>query len=546
MVSGVSPESAAVPPAAAPPHVALLRDAGAADRTQPQFAALVVPAAITFLLSLALDVRTLLPDVALWDTGEFQAIGPVLGIAHPTGYPTYTLLAWLASVVLQPFGNEAYRANLLSAILISGAAALMSALIVQLTRRPLLGLAAGLALAVTPLAWRIGLQADPHALHLFCAALLLVLLVGWMQRERAGAPGAGRWLLAASIVFGLSLGNHALTLLLAPGIGVFVLVVAPTLPWRRWRLVLGCLAALVLTTVVVYAYIPLRAAMNPPLDYAVPTTWDQFRYLVLGEQFRGTFHQLPSLSGGVAIVWQELRTNLGLTALLAVTGAVLGVLRHWRVIVLTGLWFVLTFAFALGYENADIERYYLVPLFLAVLWAALGIDAVWAGALGLWRRVAAQRAAFAAVEHGGSLRLAAVGLAALLLVVPVLLPVPGRVSELDLSRDHSAHDWMVATFAALPPDAVIISWWSYSTALWYGHFVEGLRPDVTIIDDRTILDDGYGNVQNAIDSWLGKRPVYLIRISYDLPPLQQRYDLQLVQGLPGLTDVYHVLPAGPA
>ena len=40
-------------------------------------------------------------DADLWlDTAEFQAIGPVLGTAHPTGYPTYTLLAWLASVAL--------------------------------------------------------------------------------------------------------------------------------------------------------------------------------------------------------------------------------------------------------------------------------------------------------------------------------------------------------------------------------------------------------------------------------------------------------------
>ena len=53
-------------------------------------------------IALLLYVPTLMPDVGTWDTAEFQAIGPVLGIAHPTGYPTYTLLAWLASVVLQP------------------------------------------------------------------------------------------------------------------------------------------------------------------------------------------------------------------------------------------------------------------------------------------------------------------------------------------------------------------------------------------------------------------------------------------------------------
>ena len=539
MVSVTSSEATSKAEAAARPGFAT-----AGESTLPRLLWLALPAAVVFLVSMALDVRTLLPDVALWDTGEFQTIGPVLGIAHPTGYPTYTLLAWFASVVLQPFGNEAYRANLLSAILVSGAAALTSLLIVQLTRRPLLGLAAGLALAVTPLAWRIALQADPHPLHLFFAALLLVLLVGWMQRERAGALRAGRWLLAASIVFGLSLGNHALTLLLAPGIGVFVVLVSPSMLWRRWRLVLGCLAALLLTTVAVYAYIPIRAAMNPPLDYAIPTTWDRFRYLVLGEQFRGTFHQLPSLSGGAAIVWKELQANLGAAAWLSLAGVALGTLRHWRFIVLTGLWFVLTFVFALGYENADIERYYAVPLFLAVVWAALAIDAIWTGVLALWRRVGEQRLAFETARPGTWLGRVAIGLAAVILVVPILVPVPDRLSDLDVSGDHSTRVWMEATFAALPANAVIISWWSYSTALWYGHFVEGLRPDVKIIDDRTILDDGYGTVQNAIDAYLGKRPVYLIRISYDLPQFQQRYSLQLVRGLPKLTDVYQVLPAG--
>ena len=62
----------------------------------------------------------LLPGVAFWDTGEFQTVGPVMGTAHPTGFPTYVLLGWLASVVLQPFGEPAFRMNLLSAICLGG------------------------------------------------------------------------------------------------------------------------------------------------------------------------------------------------------------------------------------------------------------------------------------------------------------------------------------------------------------------------------------------------------------------------------------------
>ena len=55
----------------------------------------------------------LLPGLGFWDTGEYQAVGPLMGTAHPTGFPTYVLLGWLASVLLQPFGDPAFRMNLL-------------------------------------------------------------------------------------------------------------------------------------------------------------------------------------------------------------------------------------------------------------------------------------------------------------------------------------------------------------------------------------------------------------------------------------------------
>ncbi|MCB0188077.1 MAG: DUF2723 domain-containing protein, partial [Caldilineaceae bacterium] len=50
------------------------------------------------------------------DTLEFQLVGPTFGIAHPTGYPLYTLLSGFWSRVLFPFGNWAWRMNLFSAL----------------------------------------------------------------------------------------------------------------------------------------------------------------------------------------------------------------------------------------------------------------------------------------------------------------------------------------------------------------------------------------------------------------------------------------------
>lgn len=493
-----------------------------------------LPAVGAFVVAVVLQTRTLLPDVGFWDTAEFQAIGPVLGIAHPTGYPTYTLLAWLASVVLQPFGSEAFRANLLSALLVAGSCALVAIAVLQITRRPLIALGAGLCLAIVPTVWRIGVRADAHALHLFLVALLAVLLLTWSSRTRSSPGSGGPVLVAAAVVFGLALGNHALTVLLAPGVGIFVFLADPWLPIRRWRLALGCAAALVVTTVAVYAYLPIRSAMDPPLDYADPETLAALRYVVLGEQFRGTFAPLPSLADAVALVWQILSTDLGLLAPVALAGAVGTALRWPRLGVLTIAWFVLTVVFALGYVNARIDRYYLVPLLIAVLWAALAVTTI----LDLGLQALRQRAPTTAVV------LALIG--ALILVAPVAAAVPAQFDDIDASRETEARRWLDATFSLLEEDAVVVSWWSFSTTMWYGRFVEHRRPDITIIDDRTILDEQLGNVVSVIERYRSERPVYVIRLADDLPELEALFDLERVPGIPSIGTVYRVAGSGAA
>lgn len=483
---------------------------------------MAITAASVGVVALALYVLTLLPGLGFWDTAEFQAIGPVLGIAHPTGYPAYTLLAWLASVVLQPFGNEALRANLLSAILVAGACALVGVTVSFLTRRAILGIGAGLGLAVSTEAWAVGLHADPHALHLLLAALLLLLLSVWYENVRHGRQ-ADLWLVSAAIVFGVSLANHALTLLLAPGIGLFVLAAYPRI-LRRPFLIVVCAASLALTTVALYAYLPIRSAMNPPLDYANPQTWEGFRYLVFAEQFRGTFQALPDLANALQQIAQETFSQLGLLAVLAVLGVVLGALRRPALVLMLALWFGVNWWFALGYINADIGRYYLVPLMSVVVLAGLGADGLLDATQVFLERHVGRRDLIAP---------ALTVIAAVVLVIPPLAAIPPRYGLVDESGDHLARQWLDAVGAALAPNAVIVSWWSYSTPMWYGQYVEDWRPDVTIIDDRTMLDQHLGDAEQVIDGYLGRRPVYLMRLSQDLPRYDAEYVLERVPGVPG-------------
>ena len=470
----------------------------------------------------------MLPGLGFWDTAELQAVAPLLGTAHPTGYPTYVLLGWLVNVVLTPLGEPAFRMNLFAALSLGVAAAVTADLARALTRSTALGVLAGLGLALTEVAWAIGTQADAHALHLVLVAVLLRLLVAW--EDRADRPDRDRYLVAAAVVFGLAVGNHSLTLLLAPPIALYVLAVDPATLGRP-RLIATCASALVVTVVLVFLELPLRAGpFRAPLVYGHPETWDGFWYIVLAEQFResvvGPFADTPAKAAEV--VRQAISAFGPLTALIVIAYAATGIRRPTYAL-LTGVGSLLTCAFAASYDNAEIQRYYLGPILFAWTWLA-----ILAAAVGEYLGTATADEADGPSSPPPRPILAA-GLAAALLI-PTAVSLPDRLARVDRSTDHAARDWVDGALGVMAPDALVVSWWSYSTPLWYAQHIEGQRPDLTVVDDRTRLDQGLGDVTDVIEANLTKRPVYVIRVDpSEIAMLDRRYILDpVVPGDPSL------------
>jgi hypothetical protein len=102
-------------------------------------------------------------------------------------------------------------------------------------------------------------------------------------------------------------------------------------------------------------------------------------------------------------------------------------------------------------------------------------------------------------------------LAAVVLLVPTAFAMPARHASVDARDETVARQWVDRVLATLAPDAVVVSWWSYSTPLWYAQHIEGRRPDIRIVDDRTRLDEDLGDYDDVIDANLPERPVYVIR-----------------------------------
>ena len=485
------------------------------------------------LIALVAASFTLLPGVAFWDTGELQSVAPLMGTAHPTGFPTYVLLGWLASVVLQPLGEPAFVMNLFSAICVAVAAAVTVDLVRRLTGRLVLGIAAGIGLALMPTAWAMATHAETHTLHLAFVAILLWLLVAWDDRVRGRDDDdhGDRFLIAAAAIFGLALGNHSLTILLIVPVALYVIAVDPAI-WRRPRLVLSCVGVLALTVLLVYLELPLRAGpLRAPLVYGTPETWEGFKYIVLAEQFRDSvidpFGDLPRKFGDLVT---RTSTQFGILAPLIPIAFIATALRRPRYALLTGTAVAITCFFASSYVNADISRYYLGPALMAWTWLAILAAAV----VDLLAGLAGEAPATIDDTDAPFAWTPAVMIAAILavaLVVPTLLDVPGRYRAVDASRQLEAATWTDHALEAMQPNAAIVSWWSFSTPLWYAQKVQGRRPDIEIIDDRTRLDQNLGSLSDVIDANLGKRPVYVIRVdTNEVRMLAGRYDLDYIDG----------------
>lgn len=484
-------------------------------------------AAAVALVTLVAARVAMLPGIDFWDTAELQTVGPLMGTAHPPGFPTYVLLGWVASVVLQPLGEPAFRMNLLAGLCVAAAAGITVDLVAALTRSTLAGILAGLGLAFTPIVWAIGTHADVHSLHILFVAAILRLLVAWQSRIGAGLPARpDRWLVAAAMVFGLSVGNHFLTLLVAPAIAAFVrLVDRETLASRR--LVASCAIALVATVAIVYVELPLRAGpFRAPLVYGHPETWTGFWYVALGEQFLGSVvNPFADVARTMGSLVDRVVGAFGILAPLVPVGYWV----TWRLnrpyATLTGGAALITCLFAGSYINADIGRYYLGPALMA--WTWIGILA--ARLTGVARRVVADttsdRRAMARAPAPIAVALTVV------LIAPTLVSLPDRFAAVDASHKRAAAGWVDHALAVMAPGAVIVSWWSYSTPLWYAQRVEGRRPDLSIIDDRTRLDENLGDLTDVIDAHLGRDPVYVIREDpLEVELLAARYRLEPIDG----------------
>lgn len=305
----------------------------------------LVPVAI-FLAAFISYLFTLTPTVDFIDSGELAAVCSTLGIAHPTGYPLFTLIGHLFSYF--PIADAVIdRLNIMSALFAGLGAALFSLLVKEtigiltrdgLTRRGerrksrrkkirektdgdervfnkklewLAAASAGLLLSWSTIFWEVGTTLEVYSLHALFIILLLYLAIVYARNHDKMLDL--RWGLLFFFILGLSLANHLTTGLLFPAFMLLFLTKYITQRTPVSRIIMVMFP--VLLGLVFYLYLPIRAASRPLIMWGEPTTaaaiWDNltvadfssrlFAHQSEGETLLDFFSRFPGRIGYLPI-----------------------------------------------------------------------------------------------------------------------------------------------------------------------------------------------------------------------------------------------------
>ncbi|NLD74623.1 MAG: DUF2723 domain-containing protein, partial [Chloroflexi bacterium] len=453
------------------------------------------PEALAVGGGLLLYGSTVSPGLLPADSGEFQLVATVLGIAHPPGYPLYTMVGRLATLLV-PLGDPALRLNLLSVLLSALTLGVVAHTVRRRTGSAAAALVAAGALGFSATFWAQATTANIRALTGLFVALLVALALRWGEERSPRLL----WILAG--VFGLAVGHHSSLAPLGLPLAGYVLWREPTLLRRprRWVAPLAALAA----SFAVLLYLPVRSLWGAPFDPEPIRSLADMAQHVLALGFRGDmfyFRTLPALAARTAVWAQIMRLEFGLPLLVAAGLAAVAVARRdRRAALLVGGILGVNTVLAVTYRAPQTVEY-LLPSYVALavlLGEGLGLAV----------------AALGDHAHGWG-RWGAGILVAVLAVAAVGNGWANWPSFRTLHRDDATRQAAESLLRDAPPGALVLANWHHATPLWYLQEVDGLREDVEVV---YVYPEGATPNEEVwlrrIDEALDERPVIVTNRFY--------------------------------
>jgi hypothetical protein len=420
---------------------------------------------VTVLSVFCIYVWTSAPGLGLVDSGELTTTAWCLGIAHPTGYPLYTLLGHLwQSLLPMPVDRSMVLFSAAAAAVACGVLALValhlfSAISISIRAAGLLSFIFVLGFALSSAAVGAIAFAEVYPLTVLIAALLMWLAL----RIDANGLGQTRYGLLLCYLWGLGLGNHLTIIWFFPVVLFGVLKAKSNL--RDLVRSVACVAL----GASINLYLPIRSSVEPLLNWGHPDSIARLIRHLSAWQYQIWMFREGAGAFAVKFTYymRSIPADVGWgLSLLALVGVVAEFKRKsWWSASLISSWIAGT-VYNLNYSIPDISTYFLtfyIPLFVL---AAIGF--VFLAGIAL-------RSVKKPTPRNGILLIAS-------FVVPLssIAVFPANAVQ---HSNRFARDFTAELLRTLPENALVIQAdWDIQSPAIYLQNVERLRPDVVILD----------------------------------------------------------------
>jgi tetratricopeptide (TPR) repeat protein len=327
-----------------------------------------VALSIVFILALSIYLATLCPSVYVGDSGDFITASYTLGVAHPSGYPLYSILGKIFSMI--PYGSVAWRYNLMSAVFAASASAIVSATVIKLSKNPKAAAGAGLLYATSVSVWDQATVAEVYGFHGLLLASSIFFGICWRDKKKTN------YLILCAFTLGLSMTNHISTILYLPAFAYLI--------WTGLEKKVKCvglekIAAYISLPLILYLYIPWRAAHSTVYNWGKPDTLKKFIDHLSARAHRTdmvmTLTKEELFERFFGITYELITQTYGGFAFI-VFGIYRNGIKHWAFLKFSGLFIALDYIYTLFLNDVSLKiTVFGIPSIVVMsIWCGLGIS----------------------------------------------------------------------------------------------------------------------------------------------------------------------------
>ncbi len=469
-------------------------------------------AILTALFVFLIYMLTFAPSVVEIDAGELATVQATLGIAHPTGYPLFTMIGYLFSLIPLPM-TKIMQLNMLAAIWCSLGAGLFAYTVkfmldnlssfsipkklkakvkakknktsssrvkpkkkdedIPDIKKYLTAILGALILAFDKTYWAQSTSVEVYSLQVFLFILIILFVFKAYVKSSADSPLSFKspWMIVA-IVLSFGFSNHMTTLFLLPGIA-YLYFNKFGFNKKSYKQIGMMLLIFIPLLILFYSYLPIRAAQKPLLNWGNPVTLAKLFRHVKGEQYQvWLFSSTKAAEKQFSYFMQNLPTEFWVSTLFAVIGLFTAFIRARKFFFFGVTTFAFTVLYAINYDIHDIDSYFLLAYISLSFFAVFGIVQI-----------------FKLLKLKKYTYLIPAGLVVLFIAVQAFL----NFRQVNQSDVYIFEDYTKNILKYSGKNSIIMSYeWDYFVAAtYYFQYVEHYRPDVTIVDKELLRRSWY-------------------------------------------------------